>query len=111
MGMVPQAVFKGRPAKPQRVKVRGVPSGYVEGLNDARMLLADFFGSLLVLVSIGEGSTMVNVSQEVTEKYGRTESHPTSCATCGILAQERRHTIPHGEGVTCLHRVLQIDYG
>ena len=111
MGMVPQAVLKGRPAKPQRVKVRGVPSGYVEGLNDARMLLADFFGSLLVLVSIGGGSTTVNVSQEVTEKYGRTESHPTSWATRGFLAQERRRTIPHGEGVTCLHRVLQIDYG
>ena len=37
--------------------------GYVEGLNDARTLLAEFFSSLLVLVSIGEGSTTVNVSQ------------------------------------------------
>jgi hypothetical protein len=30
------------------VKVRGVPSGYVEGLNDARTQLADFFSFLLV---------------------------------------------------------------
>jgi hypothetical protein len=29
------------------VKARGVPLGYVEGLNDARTLLADFFSSLL----------------------------------------------------------------
>jgi hypothetical protein len=28
------------------VKGRGVPSGYVEGLNDARTLLADFFSIL-----------------------------------------------------------------
>ena len=30
------------------MKGRGVPLGYVEGLNDARTLLADFFSSLLV---------------------------------------------------------------
>ena len=34
-------------ARPQRVKDRGVPSGYVEGLNDVRTLLADFFSILL----------------------------------------------------------------
>ena len=39
---------KDRPARPQRVKDRGVPSGYVEGLNDARTKLADFFSVLLV---------------------------------------------------------------
>ena len=38
---------KDRPARPQRVKDRGVPSGYVEGLNDVRTLLADFFSILL----------------------------------------------------------------
>ena len=43
----PQAVQKVRPARPQRVKDRGVPSGYVEGLNDPRTKLADFFNSLL----------------------------------------------------------------
>ena len=74
-------------------------------------MLADFVNSLLVFVSIEAGSTTVNVSQEVTEKYGRTELHPTSCATRGTLAQERRRTIPHEECVTCLHRVFQIDYG
>ena len=31
----------------QRVKAQGVPLGYVEGLNDARTLLADFFSILL----------------------------------------------------------------
>jgi hypothetical protein len=44
-----QAAQKVRPARPQRVKARGVPLGYVEGLNDARTLLADFFSSLLGL--------------------------------------------------------------
>jgi hypothetical protein len=29
------------------VKIRGVPLRYVEGLNDVRTLLADFFNSLL----------------------------------------------------------------
>ena len=41
-----QAAQKGRPARPQRVKARGVPSWYVEGLNDARTTLVDFFSSL-----------------------------------------------------------------
>jgi hypothetical protein len=35
-------------ARPQRVKTRGVPLRYVEGLNDARTKLADFFSTLLV---------------------------------------------------------------
>jgi hypothetical protein len=43
-----QDAQKGRPARPQRVKARGVPFGYVEGLNDARTLLADFFSILLL---------------------------------------------------------------
>ena len=33
----------GCPARPQRVKGRGVPAGYGEGLNDARTPLADIF--------------------------------------------------------------------
>ena len=44
---LPQDAQKGRPARPQRVKGRGVPFGYVEGLNDARTKLAGFFNSLL----------------------------------------------------------------
>jgi hypothetical protein len=43
---IEQAVQKGRSARPQRVKGRGVPLGYVEGLNDARTTLAGFFNSL-----------------------------------------------------------------
>ena len=43
----PQDAQKVRPARPQRVKGRGVPSGYVEGLNDARTKLAGFFSILL----------------------------------------------------------------
>jgi hypothetical protein len=43
---IQQAVQKGRSARPQRVKGRGVPLGYVEGLNDARTTLAGFFNSL-----------------------------------------------------------------
>ena len=43
----PQDAQKDRPARPQRVKARGVPSGYVEGLNDVSTLLADFFSILL----------------------------------------------------------------
>ena len=34
------------PARPQRVKTGGVPSGYVEDLSDARTTLADFFSIL-----------------------------------------------------------------
>jgi hypothetical protein len=38
----------GCPARPQRVKAReAYPLGYVEGLNDARTMLADFFSILL----------------------------------------------------------------
>jgi len=33
-----QDAQKGRPARLQQLKDRGVPSGYVEGLNDARTL-------------------------------------------------------------------------
>ena len=43
----PQDAQKGCPARPQRMKVRGVPLGYVEGLNDARTKLAGFLGILL----------------------------------------------------------------
>jgi hypothetical protein len=42
----PQAAQKVRPARPQRVKTGGVPSGYVEDLNDARTTLAEFFSGL-----------------------------------------------------------------
>jgi hypothetical protein len=41
-----QDAQKGRSARPQRVKARGVPLRYVEGLNDARTTLADFFSIL-----------------------------------------------------------------
>jgi hypothetical protein len=44
---VPQDAQTGRSARPQRMKARGVPLGYVEGLNDARTLLADCFSILL----------------------------------------------------------------
>jgi hypothetical protein len=42
-----QDAQKVRPARPQRVKGRRVPLWYVEGLNDARTKLADFFSILL----------------------------------------------------------------
>ena len=38
---------KSRPARPQTSKTRGVASGYVEDLNEARTRLADFFSILL----------------------------------------------------------------
>ena len=47
----PQDAQKDRPARPQRVKARGVPLRYVEGLNDARTPLADFFSILPRAVS------------------------------------------------------------
>ena len=34
-------------ARPQRVRAEAYPLGYVEGLNDARTMLADFFRILL----------------------------------------------------------------
>ena len=58
MSTVLQAAQKGRPARPQRVKARGVPLGYVEGLNDARTRLADFFSSLLA----GDGTSILRSS-------------------------------------------------
>jgi hypothetical protein len=42
---LPQGAQKGRPARPQRVRARGVPSGYVEGLNDVRTPLEAFISS------------------------------------------------------------------
>src|SRR6185295_15779395 len=39
---------KSRPARPQRVKARGVPLRYVEGLNDARTKLGGFFSILQI---------------------------------------------------------------
>jgi hypothetical protein len=44
----PQDAQKDRSARPQRVKGRGVLSWYVEGLNDARTTLEDFFSILLI---------------------------------------------------------------
>ena len=44
----PKDVQEDRSGRPQRVKARGVPLWYVEGLNDARTKLADFFNSLLI---------------------------------------------------------------
>jgi hypothetical protein len=44
---IPQGAQKVHPARPQRVRARGIPSGYVEGLNDARTLLVGFFSTLL----------------------------------------------------------------
>ena len=44
-----QDAQNGRPARPQRAKTRGVPSGYVEVLSDARTPLAGFFSIVLVL--------------------------------------------------------------
>ncbi len=41
---------KSSSARPQRVKTRGVPLRYVEGLNDARTKLAGFFSILLRLI-------------------------------------------------------------
>jgi len=42
-----QDAQKDCPARPQRVKDRGVPSWYVEDLIEVRTLLADFFSILL----------------------------------------------------------------
>jgi hypothetical protein len=48
-GLYPlQDAQKGCPARPQRVKTRGVPLLYVEGMNDARTKLADLFSILLI---------------------------------------------------------------
>ena len=43
----PQDAQKVHPARPQRAKDRIVPGGYVEGLNEARTMLVDFFSILL----------------------------------------------------------------
>ena len=46
-GQTPQDAQKVRPARPQRVKGRAYPLGYVEGLNDARTPREDCFSILL----------------------------------------------------------------
>ncbi len=45
-----QDVQKGRSARPQRAKGRGVRGWYVEALSDARTKLANFFNILLIKV-------------------------------------------------------------
>ena len=46
-GTLPQDAQEFRPARPQRVQGRGVPSGYVEGLNEASPRLVDFLSILM----------------------------------------------------------------
>jgi hypothetical protein len=50
-------------ARPQRVQARGVPSGYVEGLNDARTMLEDFFSILLQIAAV----TVPNLSRHIVQ--------------------------------------------
>ena len=59
--ILPQDAQKGRSARPQRVKARGVPLRYVEGLNDARTQLAEFFSILqesdmIAIIDYGMGN-------------------------------------------------------
>jgi len=44
-------------------KIQGVPSGYVEGLNDARTMLEDFFSILLKASAI----TVPNLPRHIVE--------------------------------------------
>src|SRR5688572_6922150 len=44
--LIPAGCSRSLSARPQRVKARGVPLRYVEGLNDARTTLAGFFNIL-----------------------------------------------------------------
>jgi hypothetical protein len=46
--MLSQDAQKGRSARPQRAKRRGVPLRYVEPLSDARTMLTGFFSILLL---------------------------------------------------------------
>lgn len=64
-----------------------------------------------MFVSIGEGSTTVNVSQKVTEKYGRTIYTQLHVQRVESWLRNGVALCPHEECVTCLHQVFQIDYG
>ena len=75
---------KGRPARPQRVKGRGVPGGYVEGLNDARTKLADFFS---IPLEIGEPIVEV----EKVQRHAGTEGWPVVLLVDGIVPGLNRH--------------------
>jgi hypothetical protein len=57
----PHRMFKKAVSRPQRVKARGVPLWYVEGLNDARTPLAGFFGILLTVFGEADKIQMVIV--------------------------------------------------
>jgi hypothetical protein len=56
-----QDVQKAPPARPQRVKARGVPSGYVEGLNDARTKLAGFFNTRYSAMMLEPGDFILKI--------------------------------------------------
>ena len=60
---LPQDAQKVLPARPQRVKALNVPLGYVEGLNDARTTLEDFFSILLKASAI----TVPNLTRHIVE--------------------------------------------
>jgi len=75
--LLSQDAQKGRPARPQRVKARGVPLWYVEGLNDARTKLAAFFSILSVLVHDGFKIRPTD--------YLSIEEDPCSFNECGLL--------------------------
>ena len=98
---------KRLPARPQRVKARGVPLRYVEGLNDARTMLADFFSILL------DVHRFVHI---VERRFGDLAGPPAAfrydvIQARGVFAQararvpHRRHPLHHSIG----HEFLAID--
>ena len=71
-----QAAQKVFPARPQRVKTRGVPLRYVEDLNDARTKLEDFFSSLLVLGFAGIQIPMLPVEPGMAQFMSQNVAPP-----------------------------------
>jgi hypothetical protein len=106
----PQAVQKGRPARPQRAKGRGgtyqasleplasitcerigtlPPPWYVEALSDARTMLADFINSLLT---------------DTRELLTRQQIEDSMCANNRLQNNHRRITVHHHSNQGCLLR-------
>src|SRR2546421_669763 len=101
--ITPQDAQKVRPARPQRVKARGVPSRHVEGLNDARTPLADFFSILLHRANRNEPLRLhaAEVGAHMATEYALRIEHnrPTRPSITGGTPGRRHHHImlPTGE--------------
>ena len=93
------------------MKARGVPSGYVEGLNDARTLLADFFSSLLVSLADLNKTNRVSNQRRRIVAFPNPVGHSMPVAPfcnpqdffCGGRDESRPRELSHTTCNQCTH--------